>query len=453
MKIIHILLCTLLCGCSTSDEVLRIRSVETLTNPSIETEQDGTVIGLKALTNNAVNTNIVLIHGMGWTQDSSDEKEFGEDLINAILHKYPKSNRASVNEGCPSSKLDAASPENKYGLEIYSSNEMHFSTDDPKLSPKSGKLGCLDKVLIKLDQGKTITVYRFLWDNAMWDRFESRQMGYDDELPPNTAFSGNDNLDKLRAKYNAKLKNAIVTYGFSDASLYMGSVGVALREGVQGAICVAITNSFDIAKANKEVKQHRANELCSVKPTSKSPLLLMSHSLGSRLAFDTLTTDLSKELSEQIEAGTSNNTIELHMLANQLPLVGLGRMGANRSKYKIQGKNLKFVAYSEINDLLTYELVPYFEQMCYMRENDAIKCNLTYSKSDPIRKNLSNELGFDAVDVRLNFAPNLVSFYSGLKNPGIAHSGYLRSAAALNVLFCGVSNGTPNGKDSNCVMK
>lgn len=452
MKIIYIMLCTLLFGCSTSDKVLRIRSIETITNPSIDKEQNGTVIGLKALTDNAMNTNIVLIHGMGWTQESSDEKKFGEDLINAILDKYPRAQRVSSG-GCSISSLDGrSSSDNNNGLKIYSSNENLFSTDDPKLSIKPGMLGCLDRVSIKLEQGKTITVYRFLWDDAMWDRFEWRQIGYDDRLPSNTAFTGYDNLDKLRATYNAKFKNAIVTYGFADASLYMGPVGSALREGVQGAICVAISNSFDSAKAKIQV---RANELCSAQPTSKSPLLLMSHSLGSRLAFDTLTTDLSETLSKQIEAGTSNNTIELHMLANQLPLIGLGRMGENRSKSKIQGKNLKFVAYSEINDLLTYELVPYFEQMCYTREGESAdsRCNKIYSENDPIRKNLSKELGFDAVDVRLSFAPNLVSFYSGFKNPSIAHIGYLQSTAALNVLFCGVSNGIPNGNSSNCSIK
>lgn len=461
MKIILLLFCVLLVGCTTPDKVLRIRSVSTITNPSVTDDQNGNVTGLKALTDSSKNTNIVLIHGIGWTQEQSN-KRFGDDLVNVILMNYKGAKKTSEVE-CPNSNIDGKqSPKKQQGLIIYSSSpetDESLSTDDPKLFIKPLKLGCLDKVVITLEQEKTITIYRFLWDDIMWNSIENKQIGYDDTLSSNAAFTGVDDPNKLRANLNARLKESIVTYGFSDAAMYMSPVGVKMREGVQAALCVALSNSFDMLFAEeKEEKQIRAEEMCANTPTSKSPLLLMSHSLGSRIAFDTIKTDLSDVLVKQIEAGVSNETIELHMLANQLPLIGLGRMGAKRSTNKIYGKNLRLVAYSEINDLLTFELVPYFEQMCYRREDEKNetnnKCNIRYSGNNDLnRKSLVNDLGFDAVDIRLTFAPNLFKLYSRFKNPKIAHSGYLMSPCAVNILLFGVKDGKPNKLDRQCDIK
>lgn len=459
MKIILLLFCILLVGCTTPDKVLRIRSLNTITNPSVKEDQNGNVAGLKALTDSAKNTNIVLIHGIGWTQEQSN-KRFGDDLVNVILMNYKGAKKASEVE-CPSSTIDGKqSSKTQQGLTIYSSfteKGEFLSTDDPKLSIRPYELGCLDKVVINLEQEKTITIYRFLWDDAMWNSIEWEQIGYDDTLPPNAAFTGLDDPNKLRANLNARLKESIVTYGFSDAAMYMSPVGAKMREGVQAALCVALSNSFDTLFAKEKGgaggKQIRADEMCANTPTSKSPLLLISHSLGSRIAFDTIKTDLSDVLEKQIEAGVSNNTIELHMLANQLPLIGLGRMGTKRSTNKIYGKNLTLVAYSEINDLLTFELVPYFEQMCYTRQDEKNKCNIRYSgENDLNRKSLFNDLGFDAVDIRLTFAPNLFKLYSGFKNPKIAHSGYLMSRCAVNILLFGVKDGKPNKLDRQCAI-
>ncbi|MGN5753749.1 hypothetical protein ACNQO8_00780 [Acinetobacter calcoaceticus] len=460
MKIILLLFCILLVGCTTPDKVLRIRSIGTITNPSVGSENNGNITGLKALTDNAKNTNIVLIHGIGWTQEQSN-KRFGDDLVNVILMNYKGATKTSEVE-CPNSTIDGKqSSKKQQGLTIYSSltdKGEFLSTDDPKLSIKPYELGCLDKVVINVGQEKTITIYRFLWDDAMWNSIEWKQIGYDDTLPPNAAFTGLDDPNKLRANLNARLKESIVTYGFSDAAMYMSPVGAKMREGVQAALCVALSNSFDTLfakeKGGSEGKQIRADEMCANTPTPKSPLLLISHSLGSRIAFDTLKTDLSDVLAKKIEEGVSNDTIELHMLANQLPLIGLGRMGAQRSANKIYGKNLRLVAYSEINDLLTFELVPYFEQMCYTRGDSKNRCNIRDSgKNDLNRKLLVNDLGFDAVDIRLTFAPNLFKFYSGFKDPKIAHSGYLMSSSAVNILLCGVNNGKPNKIDGKCLIK
>lgn len=438
-----LLICSLLLGCTTNDKVLRIRSLKSPTDPSANPSSTyynkGDIIGLNALTSNAKNTNIVLVHGMGWTQEQSN-KRFGDDLVNAILYEYKGSEKIK-DEECPTSTIDKA-PTSNSGLIIHSLKHNLLSTDDPQLSLDPYKLGCLEKTVIKLRQDKTITIYKFLWDDTMWNYIEWEQIGYDDALPSRTI--GYDDPNKLRAKYNGELKNSIVTYGFTDAAMYMSPAGQALREGVEASLCIALSNSYESYK-----NQANSSEACSKQPNTKSPLLLVSHSLGSRIIFDTLKTDLSDRLAKQIENGTSNNTIEIHMLANQLPLLGIGRMGAKRSENIISGKEVNIIAYSEINDLLTFELVPYFEQMCYSRQG----CNKKYSNNDPLYKQMQKNLGFDVVDVRLQFAPNLIKPYSGFKDPKIAHTGYLMSRSVLDIFFCGAKDGKSNGHNGKCITK
>ncbi|MCH7334685.1 hypothetical protein [Acinetobacter modestus] len=443
MKIkIILLICSLLLGCTT-DKVLRIRSLKSPNNPSVDPKSEsynrGNIIGLNALTSNATNTNIFLVHGMGWTQEQSHEK-FGNNLVNAILNEYKGSEKIK-DEECPVSTINTA-PKTNSGLIINSTKLSPLSTDDPQLSIVPSPLGCLEKTVIKISQDKTITIYKFLWDDTMWDTIESKQIGYDDVLPPKII--GYDDVNKLRARYNGELKSSIVTYGFTDAALYMSPVGKTIREGVEASLCIALSNSYESYK-----NQTNYSEACSKQPNTKSPLLLVSHSLGSRIIFDTLKTDLSDKLAKQIENGTTNNSIEIHMFANQLPLLGIGRMGAERSKTIISGKEVNLIAYSEINDLLTYELVPYFEKMCYSRQG----CNKQYSDNDPLYKQMQQNIGFDVVDVRLQFAPNLIKPYSGFKNPKIAHTGHLMSRSVLDIFFCGATDGKSNGHNGKCITK
>jgi hypothetical protein len=182
--------------------------------------------------------------------------------------------------------------------------------------------------------------------------------------------------------------------------------------------------------------------------------------------FDALHTDLHPDLAALLPAAVSNREIEVYMLANQLPLIGLGRMGQPRSTVRLHPTRLKLVAVSELDDPLTYELVPYFEglyaQRCvppswvaarpgsgtlaepcadggsqsYRQRTDALAKNLD------VREQLVRSLGFDVVDIRVRFAPPVVNGLGWLaKDPHRAHSEYMNSPQVQQAVMCGANNG------------
>lgn len=465
-----VLIIAVLSGCAV-DEVLRIRSLSTQSNPFVASEVGGAFDGLKPLTEHAGNTNIVFVHGIGWTQERGST-QFGDELTQAVLRGYPGAIIRANKYTCGTSSLDGRREDNKdkRGLLLHASATSSLQSDDPNFSVSVSELGCLDRTIIDLPTGKTITIYRLLWDDAMWNGAEWFHMGFDDPIPTvdgkKLGHEGYDDPDKLRAKLNSQLKNSIVTYGLTDAALYMSPVGKLMRDGVQATICIALSDSFEAALATGPTA--KSTDLCEQSPKARAPLILMSHSLGSRVVFDTLISDLSPTLSARIAEGTSNNNIELHMFANQIPLIGVGRLGEKRTSRSISGKFIKVVAYSEINDLLTYELVPYFEQMYYVRcygakaadpnckaapDAEWTKRSKSFFRDFEARRQLVSDLGFDVIDVRLQFAPNEIAIYSGLKSPAIAHSGHMKSDSVVSLFLCGVESGKPRIPMSTCLSK
>lgn len=451
---------TLMSGCAT-DEVLRIRSLGTQTNPSVVSEVGGVFDGLKLLTEQAQNTNIVFVHGIGWTQERGSS-QFGDELLKAILRGYPGATMRTNKYTCGTSALDGRreNTNEKRGLLVFTPEISPLVSDDPNFLVSVRELGCLDRTVVDISKGKSITIYKLLWDDSMWNSAEWFHMGYDDPVPTvdgkKVSNNGYDDPDQIRAKLNSQLKNSLVTYGLTDAALYMSPVGKLMREGVQAAICAALSDSLEAALAKGP--EASATELCNYAPKSKAPLMLMSHSLGSRVVFDAVISDLSSILAARIAEGASNHGIELHMFANQIPLIGVGRLGEKRSSQRIYGKSIRVVAYSEINDLLTYELVPYFEQMYYVRcygakasestctaaaDVELVKRRGSFFGNSESRRQLISDLGFDVIDVRLKFAPNQIFIYPGLKNPSIAHSGHMNSDSVLSMFLCGAEKGRP----------
>jgi hypothetical protein len=281
-------------------------------------------------------------------------------------------------------------------------------------------------------------------------------VGYDDPVAvlPSGAKDPNigyDDLDALRTPLNRKLKNNVITWGLTDAAAYLGPAGRLVREGMSAAICAASINSAELISSatiqkRSEDRQWRirsSTELCrEAQPSGPlSPFAVFSHSLGSRAVFDTLTRDLDKDI---LDKGIPDKTARVsawlnrlpnrqhtvYLMANQIPLLAAGRLqpaGAmQRSDAKLS-RPLKFVAFSEINDLMTYELVPYFEHMTYLRNrknyNEERASRL---RSTAERQQLVQSLGFDVVDVRLSFAAKVPII--NLVLPDKAHSDFFTSS-------------------------
>lgn len=244
-----------------------------------------------------------------------------------------------------------------------------------------------------------------------------------------------------------------------------------MREAVEAASCAVIAEhsgaaarfaDLDAAVRNggtaRSGLHFTAEQACSGSGAGDSGVAFgfVTHSLGSRVAFDVFTQDMTPALNGMLQR-TANRTVEIYMLANQIPLIGVGRVAPARERSRmVRHRALRIVAVSEINDLLTYELVPYFEHLYAYRchsafpaagcsgngEIEATRRKQLLASDDKTRNDLVGELGFDVVDVRVRFAPNFKGVFTpDFKDPEAAHSDHMRHRAVLDALVCGVEEG------------
>lgn len=465
-------LAALTAGCAAPDKLCRVRSLSTVTEPRDVGAWAGSFEGIKALLEQSPtgNVNLLYVHGIGWSQHEEDEP-FGKDLAKMLS----KSLGATVEwpddtQLCPRSTLELKEGKSRSteplagGLMLTSRAPTQFQGDDPEQVSNASDLGCVDRIVLRLPSSqKTITLHRFFWDDALWDSVEWPLVGYDDPVAvlesgqkdPNVGY---DNLDALRAKVNRQLKNNVITWGLTDAAAYMGPVGRLAREGVGAAICVATSDQPDIisqAPVQKRSEQRSwrirsSTDACSESTSSRphSPFAVFSHSLGSRVVFDTLTRDLDKDIGGTFISARLNQLPNkqhtVYLMANQIPLLAAGRLhepSTQSTAVKKLTKPLTFVAFSEINDLMTYELVPYFEHMVYMRHRENYNTErATRLRTAAERQKLVEQLGFDVVDVRLSFASKLPVLDFVL--PQEAHSNFFSNSRHVsNLVVNGLSDG------------
>lgn len=475
-----VLVAALLGACAHPDQLLRVRSLREPYDAATDRHSNGSFQGLERVANFAQhnNLNLLFVHGIGWTQRDGPQG-FGLDWVKALSDAYgvalPRPDPDSL---CQTSgqgqALQGQMRSASGGLRLVQAAPSAHVTDDPLHVVRSQELGCLDRIHLPLGEGRSITVYRFFWDDSMWDAYQARHLGYDDPVPIAHGIKkhtpGQEDIDVLRTPINAHLKNQLVTYGLSDAALYLGPVGASMREGVRGALCAA---ALGLPLSRSTVRE--AGALCHEPVNQQQPLAVMAHSLGSRIVFDVLHTDVHPDLAALLPAAVSNREIEVYMLANQLPLIGLGRMGQPRSAVRLHPTHLKLVAVSELDDPLTYELVPYFEalyaQRCasqpavasrpgpgaqvepcadggskgYRERIDAL------AKTPPVREQLVRSLGFDVLDVRVRFAAPVAAGLGWLaKDPHRAHSDYMNSTQVQQAVMCGADNGHVRRVSEGC---
>jgi hypothetical protein len=465
----------LLGACAHPDQVLRIRGLAQPYDASHHRHSNGDFLGLDRIADFSRhnNLNVLFVHGIGWTQHDSPQG-FGFDWVDALAHAYGvPSPRPDARTLCQTSGQDGTSQRRNTqqggGVRLIQAHTQAYSTDDPLHQIRHETLGCLDRIRVLLGGGKSITVYRFFWDDTLWDGYQARHLGHDDPVPlvhgQKKSTPGQEDIDALRTPANSHLKNQLVTYGLSDAAMYLGPVGESMREGVRGALCAAAVG-LDVS----HLTASNASALCRHSAPQPQPLAVMAHSLGSRIVFDALHTDLHPELALLLQTAVSAQDIEVYMLANQLPLIGLGRLGQPRSLVRLSPHRLRLVAVSELDDPLTYELVPYFENLYYQRcttrdgqtPPSAPTCPddgghsyhqriATLAHNPRARQELVQRLGFDVIDIRARFAPAVLPGLGWLAtDPHRAHSDYMSSRQVQQALICGAEAGRIRQRTDAC---
>lgn len=477
--ILAVTLILVACASTTEPRLLRVRSLAVPIDLPQSTTSNGSIDGLERLPKDPdgkIRANVLFVHGIGWTQDK-DKPDFARDFIVAISNAYgvkpPEPGQPML---CPRSSFTGPNQKGA-GLRIVDQDGLRvFYTDYARHRSASTDIACVDKQLIDLGERGSIAVYRVLWDDTLYNAYEYPQIGYDDALAPGMAPpQGYEDIDKLRSKNNRELKTSVVTYGLSDAAMYLGPIGSLLRSAISAGLCAAFDDAAglstifaQIASTSAPVRRS-ASDICgSATAGSRPAFAIVSESLGSRAVYDVLTDPLQESpgpSSDKVRTEslrrlglTANERVEVFLLANQIPLLGVGRL-AQVPRLSALPKPVRFVAISEINDLLTFELVPYFEHLfmercrtyatsasvsepgCATATVDQLAHQLSSDSS--VRARLLADLGFEVVDVRVKFAGPVSVFTPELINPLDAHTKHMTVPLIRDLIVCGVQDGNP----------
>ncbi|MBY0512227.1 MAG: hypothetical protein K2P94_19000 [Rhodospirillaceae bacterium] len=298
-------------------------------------EFPGLAHGFQATAGGANTTRLVIVHGIG-----AQELGYSERLQRNLVMRLG---------------LDTVDPTVKtIALQ---------SPPDAKTTPPNVPLGTLRISRFSNAAGAELLTFELTWADLLTD--ERKAIAFDD-------FGVSA---KARAELNTSLKTLINS--FTDPLAYNGSRGDLIRGSMLQALCWLGRGAWSDYPAT-------ARESCSWRDTRRNviqqdDIIISSHSLGSRIAIDSLTTlgalgdslgnDAKARAGMQALDSLRDKDITLFMLANQLPLLQSGQpapavakqtplycgLGAPKIKERWL-KSLSVVAFSDPNDILSYTI-------------------------------------------------------------------------------------------------
>lgn len=422
---------------------------------------------------------IVYFHGIGWTQRNGKlASDFADAIGLAYGPDFALKSGHKAGTRCPVS--DGPYPRDFGGLNIRpSSSGVTFNTDLAGDFLWIYHIGCVDRQILNAGGDLEYHIYRLFWDDLFWNALQVAYVGYDDyalygdvgaDANESGVFQPNDQrIAERRRAVSRALKDELITYGLSDAALYLGPAGEYLREAVKAAICLAaadnpessdsLFNALEHESRTSEMRSISVADSCSSKSKKQNKLVFVAESMGSRALFDVLQEAHFKRENNLLKRVTSESPA-IYLLANQIPLMGLGRLnqsGASYAKGPAQRTMGTLIAFSEVNDLLTYELVPYAEQLWLrsvgsiqeIRNRHRERRSLTGIKNVEVRERIASAIGFDIVDVRVEFADSFQNMES-FADPFQAHAGLNREQFITQIIICGAENGISKGVPGEC---
>lgn len=300
----------------------------------------------------------------------------------------------------------------------------------------------MDRTILQVGDNLEFAVYRVFWDEIFWNELQFAHVGQDDYQGTSKEFAGQ------RRKYNRILKDDLVNYGFSDAVMYLGPAGAQIRRAVKGAMCSAALDAagFDFQRQGSSVSQENVCSTANNTTLQLNQFAFVTESLGSKIMFDLMQDaqqDGKDTAIDDLIAGS-----EVYMLANQLALLSLSDLSLTpKGTIPTSASTIdrpRLVAMSEINDFLTYELIPFIEQVHKRSFSNGYATGGLNSVAE--RKEVIEKIGFDMVDVRLEFADKLVPILKGLVDPKDAHSGHASEEVVMRLILCGAKDGLLNNE-------
>ncbi|WP_427451330.1 hypothetical protein [Litorimonas sp. WD9-15] len=432
--IVLIALC--LTGCaSTKFEVLDINAL------SSDRDNNGAFVGLERLAQSAPNSrkkrvNIMYLHGIGYVENPEDAP-----LANAFITGVADAYGQTVEEKAVASQCGRARKDEDVELSnsitITEVKKRTYKTTLPGSTLSLDELVCMDRQVLPVDSDIEYVIYRVFWDDIFWEALQRPHVGQD-------AIGQNETgmFASLRTKYNGRLKDKLVNYGFSDAVLYLGPAGEQIRNAVRGAMCSAALDAsgFGFEQQGDRVNHIDICQIASLRDIETDPFAFVTESLGSKIAFDIMRdamTDGRGNVYDDMIKGT-----QFFMLANQVPLLSLSDISLNDRVVPepyADEERPTIIAMSEINDFLSYELVPFYKQL--LERSDRGDSNALDMSVETERNRLIDLLGFNIVDMRVQFSGPVFPFVGGFVDPLFAHNGHVKQPELVAYMLCGAKSG------------
>jgi hypothetical protein len=207
----------------------------------------------------------------------------------------------------------------------------------------------------------TLTITFLIW-SPMTAAYKA-SLGFDKSGP-----NGDTSFPYIRASLNDQLKANLMNDCLSDAVVYAGSNGDAIRRAMQNAVCNFLGGVFTDREGTVGCDLSAAD--------INRPVAIVTESLGSKFVFDAVRAIWDQETRPSVRQEKLKRRLAaistVYLASNQIPLLDLANpitsassslegFVAVRNRVRDQGIKpapLTVVAFTDPNDLLTYRLLP-----------------------------------------------------------------------------------------------
>ena len=243
-----------------------------------------------------------------------------------------------------------------------------------------------------------------------------------------------------RSDLNGSLKS-FMNETVPDMLIYNGNGYDKITKAIEESVCWMLADDWsDLPQSGTH--SCAAWEKSTFSSILKDDHFFVTHSLGSRITIDTIQNFASRETASnlnvpqsEIEEKVRQKEFTVFMMANQLPLLQMGRnapnVSANQAAYcSLDGqyseqrvmRKMNIVAFSDPNDILSYPIPANFAQ-------------------DYIDRRICPSV----VNVSLNVAPEKDVFGAfSFANPALAHNGYIEDDRVITLIANGMHRHNPS---------
>ncbi|RKF50891.1 hypothetical protein [Paraburkholderia fungorum] len=275
-----------------------------------------------------------------------------------------------------------------------------------------------------------------------------------------------------RVLLNRVIKENILDRKLADAAIYMGQYHTVMQLGMADALCHALTGQ-EVAPLNPAAP----NPVCDWRTAHVDPgtlYVFVTHSLGSRLLYDTLLGLLGKNApgvdqsaltlefpgAKDYVHGILGNTPVIYMMANQLTFLGMANITAQDTSKTATRKPAVVGVGMQPAAAAAADQGPCTDVICLLALAKAESAPHTTLKENPDTSRKLDVVAFSDTNDLLSwsippeyerdplqfvnvYVRNATRFLI-VENPVSAHGGYFTSKAVWDVIRCGAHGPTVN---------